>query len=138
MDKIDGTLIRFYRRKRKQSQEWLAEQVGIDQSAIHRWETGNVPKTWKQYAALCEALDIEQVDLLSRDSRAAYNWLLVNYEDALVGGNALAIARLSAQVLNWERFFNTGKFGDDELTDDEEKHSNETERELAEMMRGRT
>lgn len=136
-DTIDGNFIRFHRRRKKRSQEWLAEQVDVSQVAIHRWETGNIPKRWKHYAAVCEALEIEQVDLLSRKSKSLYSWLLVSYEEALIEGSSLEVARLSAQVLNWERFFTTGKFGDDELTDEEIELGDATERELAEMLRGK-
>ena len=135
--KITSKALLFYRKRKKQSQEWLAEQVGVTQNTIHRWETGDIPKRWQEYAAVCEALDIEQVDLLSRESKDMYSLLLVRYEEALIDGTSLEIARLSAQVLNWERFFTTGKFGDEELTDEEIGHSSETERELAEMLRGK-
>lgn len=135
--KIDGSLIRLYRIRRGRSQEWLANQVGVDQSQIHRWEQGKIPKRWKEYAAVCKALEIEQIDLLYREAKVQYNWLLVSYEEALIGVDSLAIARLSAQTLNWQRFFSVGKFGDDELTDDEVEHSNEIEREIAEMFRGK-
>ena len=135
--KIDGKLLRRYRKKRRRSQEWLALQVGVSQNAVHRWEQGEIPKRWKEYAAVCKALEIEQPDLLSRAAKDMYSWLLVSYEEALIDGKALDVARLSAQVLNWERFFATGRFGEDDLTEDELAHSDATERELAQMMRGR-
>ena len=136
-EKIDGSLIRLYRIRRGRSQEWLAQQVGVTQSQIHRWERGKIPKTWKQYAAVCKALEIEQIDLLYREAREKYSWLLVSYEEALIGVDSLAIARLSAQALNWGRFFTVGKFGDDELTDEDIEHSSEIERQVAEMFLGK-
>ena len=135
--KIDGKLLRRYRKKKKMSQESLANEVDVSHVTVHKWEQGDIPKRWKQYSAVCTALGIEPSDLLSRAAKDVYSWLLVSYEEALIDGKPIEIARLSAQVLNWERFFNTGRFGEDDLTDEEIAHSNETERELAEMMRGR-
>ena len=35
-----GQAIREVRKSQKRSQAWLAQQVGVDQSAVSLWETG--------------------------------------------------------------------------------------------------
>ena len=135
--KIDGKLLGRYRKKRKRTQEWLAQAIDIDRTAICRWEQGEIPKTWKHYAAVCEALEIEQADLLSRTAKDMYSWLLVSYEEALIDGKPLEVARLSAQVLSWERFFTAGNFVDEGLDDQEIASVDKTERELAAMLIGK-
>lgn len=118
------------------SQEEIADAVGVSVKTYERWESGE--RNCSKPKVLAEVFGCDVLDLLTPESKQGYKWLLVRYKQALLDGKPLDVARLSSQVLNWERFFTTGKFGDDELTDEEVEHSNETERELAEMMRGRS
>jgi hypothetical protein len=66
-----------------------------------------------------------------------YSWLTVRLEESLLEGKSLEVARLSAQVLSWERFFTAGNFVDEGLDDQEIALVDKAERELAAMLRGK-
>lgn len=117
------------------TQEQLGEAVGVSQAAIQKWEAGEVPKRWRHYKAVCEALDCEPVDLLAIDAKMTYDWLVLTFKTALLGEDSLEIARLSKQVLDWTRFFTVGTFLSDGDDPDELANSSEIERTIAEMFR---
>ena len=80
--------------------------------------------------------DLES-DVDSPEAKQTYEWLRKRYREALVKGDPLEVARLSAQVLSWERFFTTGNFVDEGLDDQEIASVDKAERELAAMLRGK-
>ena len=83
-------------------------------------------------------MGVDGVDLLFTNEAALYQVLKVHYSEALLWGSALDVARLSQQVLNWEKYFVTGHFRDDDFADEEIAESNADERELMEMFRAKT
>ena len=117
------------------SQEQLADAVGVTQQAVQKWETGHVPKHFRHYKKVCEALEIEPVDLLILDTRMLYDWLVLKFKTALLRDDTLEIARLSKQVLDWERFFTTGSFFTEDYDDTELAQSSEIEKAIAIMFK---
>lgn len=133
--KINGGYIRYFRERKKMSQETLGSEVGVTQKTICKWEQGEIPERWRQYTRVCEALDCEHVDLLTLDKRMLYDWLTMKFKESLLCNDSLEIARLSKQVLDWERFFTTGTFFAEDSDDDELANSSEIDQAIAIMFR---
>lgn len=53
-----GTRINTARKARKRSQGWLAEQAGVNQSAVSHWETGLTEPTTNNLSLIAQALRI--------------------------------------------------------------------------------
>ena len=136
--KQDGEPLETFREK----VSYAAEEMAIGSSTLWRYLAEGFSSN-RQAIKFCKALDRHPSELLLPDERIAYETLLSDIDEmnevsaGLIERN-LATVRLARELLNWQRFFNTGTFGDDELTEGEIAHSNETERELAEMMLGRS
>ncbi|WP_024303339.1 helix-turn-helix domain-containing protein [Pseudogulbenkiania sp. MAI-1] len=58
-----GTRIKTARRARKKSQGWLAEQVGVNQSAVSHWESGLTEPT------------TNNLSLIAQELRISFEWL---------------------------------------------------------------
>lgn len=117
--KINGSFIRYYRERKGLTQEQLGNAIGVSQAAITNWEHNEIPKRWRYYKAVCDALDIESVDLLALDSKMLYEWLTLKFKESLLADDTLEISRLSQQIRQWEIFFSTGKFQMDEVDPNE-------------------
>ncbi|MTD32429.1 helix-turn-helix domain-containing protein [Paludibacterium denitrificans] len=53
-----GSRIKEARQARKKSQGWLAEQAGVNQSAVSHWETGLTEPTTNNLSLIAQALRI--------------------------------------------------------------------------------
>lgn len=134
--KFSGDFIRYFRERKSLTQAELGALVGVTQQAINQWERIAIPKKWRECKAVCEALDCEPVDLLTLDTKMLYNWLTMKFKEALLRDDSLEVARLSRQVLDWERFFSTGSFFTDDYDEAELTNASEVEQAIAVMMRG--
>lgn len=53
-----GNRIKSARMKRKRSQEWLSEEVGVRQSSVSGWETGKTDPTTENMSRIARVLDV--------------------------------------------------------------------------------
>lgn len=61
-----GKNIKYWRKRRGKTQQWLADRVGVTQELVSRWETGTrVPDGKAMLAVLADALQITVAELLS-------------------------------------------------------------------------
>ena len=117
------------------SQQEIADAIGVSLRTYKNVEAGET--NCSKPEALADVFGCDRLDLLTPEAKQTYKWLLVRYKRALLEGKALEVARLSAQVLSWERFFTAGNFVDEGLDDQEVASVDKTERELAAMLRGK-
>ena len=133
--KFSSAALRYYREKRDMTQADLGYLIDVNQDVISKWESGRIPQKWKQLPAICEHLEIDVIDLITLDTRMLFEWLVINFKDALLRDDTGEIARLSKEVLNWERFFTAGSFFSD-LDEAEDVHSSEIEKRIASLLGG--
>ena len=60
-----GTFIAVLRKEKGLTQKELAEQIGISDKTVSKWETGNGMPDIAYLSPLCEVLDINVNELLS-------------------------------------------------------------------------
>lgn len=53
-----GQRIKFARLLRKRTQQWLAEEVGVNQSSVGQWETGRTEPTVENMSRVAQVLDV--------------------------------------------------------------------------------
>lgn len=53
-----GKRIKLARQTRKKSQSWLSQEVGVTQSSISEWETGNTDPTTDNLARVAKVLSV--------------------------------------------------------------------------------
>lgn len=52
-----GNRIKFARRARFKSQQWLAEEIGVHQTSVTQWETGKTDPTTENLSRIAIALN---------------------------------------------------------------------------------
>jgi transcriptional regulator with XRE-family HTH domain len=62
-----GSRIRAIRRKRKKTQEWLAQQVGVSSQAIVQYEGDQVAISAERLAQIAKALGVRPGHLFPRE-----------------------------------------------------------------------
>ena len=78
-----GKFIAEQRKKKKLTQEQLAEKLGINNRTISRWENGiNMPDI-SLYKKICEVLDISVEELINGEKTKKEN-VKQSYEKALI------------------------------------------------------
>lgn len=63
-DKI-GAFLREIRKEKGLTQEQLAQQLGVSQRSVSRWETGRTMPDYSLLPSICQALDVNAAELLS-------------------------------------------------------------------------
>lgn len=148
--KYDGTLIKLYRKRRVStsrtdsdgnpiswtSQQEVADAVGVCRETVSKWEknASNCSKPQE----LASFLERDPTDFLDRETVYLFKALKARFEEALLHGDTLEVARLSRQTLMWENFFKTGDF---DILDPEEEAAEREQRmkieaDLAEIALG--
>ena len=84
MDQVKvGKFIAQERKRKKLTQEQLAEQLGINNRTISRWENGKNMPDISLYKPLCEILDISIEELINGEKTEKKD-LIKNYEKAII------------------------------------------------------
>lgn len=81
--------------------------------------SGKIPKKVPKLAKLAEACGCHPSELLTATSKQIYELLLYEAEQMLLedtdfADRSIHVARASREIRMWEKFFQTGIFGDDE------------------------
>ena len=88
-----GTFIAVLRKEKGLTQKELAEQIGISDKTVSKWETGNGMPDIAYLSPLCEVLDINVNELLSGEKLPSEEYLGKAEECrqmAGAGGNRIA------------------------------------------------
>lgn len=84
MDQIKiGKFIAESRKRKKLTQEQLAEKLGVNSRTISRWENGKNMPDISLYKSLCEILDISVEELINGE-KTKDNYLKQSYEKAII------------------------------------------------------
>ncbi len=68
MDQVKiGSFIKEIRKEKGLTQEQLAEQLGVSQKSVSRWETGKTMPDYSLLPYICEALEINVAELLGAE-----------------------------------------------------------------------
>lgn len=70
-----GTFIAVLRKEKGLTQKELAEQIGISDKTVSKWETGNGMPDIAYLSPLCEVLDINVNELLSGEKLPSEEYL---------------------------------------------------------------
>ena len=93
-----GTFIAVLRKEKGLTQKELAEQIGISDKTVSKWETGNGMPDIAYLSPLCEVLDINVNELLSGEKLPSEEYLgkaeenMKDLMQGLVGIALLAVA----------------------------------------------
>lgn len=122
-----GKFIAVKRKEQNLTQEKLAEQLGISNKSVSKWETGKCMPDWSLHKPLCQILDIsinellagEQIESSDINSIADENILNVlklyermkSQKDMFIGLllivlGRLPVAEVSENASDVQRFFN--------------------------------
>lgn len=77
-----GTYIMHKRREKKLTQEQLAEQLGVSNKTISKWENGKCMPDYSIIQKLCEALDVTLPELMDGEDAADSSVRI--YDDAQI------------------------------------------------------
>lgn len=77
-DKI-GKFIASERKKKKLTQIELAERIGVSNSAVSKWETGNGMPDYSVFSNLCKTLDITVNELLAGEKNVKDDEIISKY-----------------------------------------------------------
>lgn len=64
---VDGAKLRRARELAGLYQVDLANEIGVDRSAVAYWESGTYQPSGPNFLALCRVLQVDQADLLAVD-----------------------------------------------------------------------
>ena len=129
--KILGSLLERNRRKSGRTQLDVAIELGVTQQVIAKWESGDVPKTFRHLPRLAELYGVEPADFLEMKSLEVYHNLCADFRE-LVEMSGLSVmernletVRLSREILKWQTYFATGNFTEaddaDEIVEERSK-----------------
>ena len=102
-----------------ESVEFVAARSGISEKTLWNYLGGKIPKKIPKLAALAEACECHPSELLTIGTKQIYELLLYEAEQILLDDSdfterSLHVARVSREIRMWEKFFQTGDFGDDD------------------------
>ena len=97
----------------------MALRAEVSVRVLWKYLAGDIPKKVPKLAKIAEACGCHPVELLAPTSRNIYELLLYEAEQLLIedtdfADRALHVARTSREIRMWEKFFQTGDFGDEE------------------------
>ena len=119
--------------------EWLADEIGLSVRTITKYINGDIPEKLPKLKAICDALQIHPSQLLLPHDRLGYEAVLLDLQELRdtchdVRERNQETARLSRELLRWQRFFDVGRWEEIEEYDDKDS---EIDRELDERGLGR-
>lgn len=137
--KILGSLLERHRRKLGRTQLDVAIELGVTQQVIAKWESGDVPKTFRHLPRLAELYGVDPADFLTKESLGVYHNLCADFFELVYAPGVsvmernLETVRLSREILRWQTYLATGDFTDvddvDEIVEERGK-----QREIDEVL----
>ena len=114
--RYEGKRLEYFRKKRKLTQAELAWEAGVSRRSLNRWERQGIPSRWLCVGRVCDVLEIDSKELVSREVWYSYLVVQIHLED-LICSDATVMernwitCRLSSEILRWEYFWKHGFFG---------------------------